>query len=179
LAVSSPTGSRDGFPQPLLQQANGLMGIARYAAFPLGALVGGTLVATIGSGYALLLDATTYAASALLLLRMHLPARAAMAQAPNFVREVVDGWRAFTELTRVWLLTLWISLYFLITHAPFFVPYIAKQHLGGAAAWTVVITGEAIGSLAGGLVGLRYRPARTSRSRQSIRSCWPSTRRLP
>jgi predicted MFS family arabinose efflux permease len=150
-------------PGRLLQQANGLMSIARYAAFPLGALVGGTLVATIGSGYALLLDATTYAASALLLLRMHLPARAAMAQAPNFFRELVDGWRAFTEYTWVWLLTLWISLYFLITYAPFFVlgPYIAKQHLGGAAAWTIVITGEAIGSLAGGLVGLRYRPART------------------
>ena len=40
-------------------------------------------------------------------------------------------------------------------------PYIAKQHLGGAAAWTIVITGEAVGSLAGGLVGLRYRPARS------------------
>ena len=150
-------------PERLLQQANGLMSIARYAAFPVGALVGGTLVATIGSGYALLLDATTYAASALLLLRMHLPARAAIAQAPNFFRELVDGWRAFTEHTWVWLLTLWISLYFLVTYAPFFVlgPYIAKQHLGGAAAWTVVLTGEAIGSLAGGLAGLRYRPARS------------------
>jgi MFS family permease len=153
----------DTVPEQLLQQANGLMSIARYAAFPLGTLVGGTLVATIGSGYALLLDATTYAASALLLLQMHLPARAAMAEAPNFFRELVDGWRAFTEHTWVWLLTFWISLYFLVTYAPFFVlgPYIAKQHLGGAAAWTVVVTGEAIGSLAGGVIGLRYRPART------------------
>ena len=61
----------------------------------------------------------------------------------------------------MWLLTLWISLYFLITYAPFFVlgPYVAKQSLGGAAAWTIVVTGEAIGALAGGLVGLRVRPA--------------------
>src|SRR2546429_1604356 len=148
-------------PESLLQQANGLMSIARYAAFPLGALVGGTLVATVGSGYALLLDALIYAASALLLVQMHLPARAATAAAQNFVRELVDGWHAFTEHTWVWLLTLWISLYFLVTYAPFFVlgPYIAKQHLGGAAAWTIVITGEAGGSLAGGLVGVRYRPA--------------------
>jgi MFS family permease len=150
-------------PEPLLQQANGLMSVARYAAFPLGAAVGGTLVATVGSGYALLLDASTYALSALLLARMHLPARAAKAAAPNFVRELVDGWRAFTEHTWVWLLTGWISLYFLVTYAPFFVlgPYIAKHSLGGATAWTIVVTGEAIGSLAGGLAGLRLRPARS------------------
>ena len=144
-------------PESLFQQANGLMSIARYAAFPLGAAVGGTLVATVGSGYALLLDASTYAASALLLARMHLPALAAKTDAPNFLRELVDGWRAFTEHTWVWLLTFWISLYFLITYAPFFVlgPYIAKHSLGGAAAWTIVVTGEAIGSLVGGLAAAR------------------------
>ena len=43
----SPTGQR-------------LHVISRYAAFPLGAAVGGTLVATIGRGYALLVDAATY-----------------------------------------------------------------------------------------------------------------------
>src|SRR5438034_1019373 len=150
-------------PTPLLQQANSFMSIARYAAFPVGAAVGGTLVATIGPGYALLLDGATYGTSALLLAMMRLPGRARTVAATNFVRELREGWRAFTEHTWVWLLTLWISLYFLVTYAPFFVlgPYIAKQSLGGAAAWTIVITGEAVGSLAGGLVGLRYRPARS------------------
>ncbi|MEP6813242.1 MAG: MFS transporter, partial [Actinomycetota bacterium] len=51
----------------LLQQANSYLAIARYAAFPLGAATGGTIVATVGSGTALLFDAGTYAASALLL----------------------------------------------------------------------------------------------------------------
>src|SRR6266568_7891600 len=50
-----------------LQQANSFMGIARYLAFPLGAATGGAIVATIGSGTALLVDGGTYAASALLL----------------------------------------------------------------------------------------------------------------
>ena len=39
-------------------------------------------------------------------------------------------------------------------------PYVAKQSLGGASAWTVVVTGEAIGALAGGIVGLRLQPSR-------------------
>lgn len=150
-------------PPRLLQQANAFMSIARYAAFPFGAAVGGTLVATIGSGYALLLDAATYAVSALLVFGMRLPELARTTAAPNFVRALREGWDAFTEHTWVWLLTLWISLYFLVTYAPFFVlgPYVAKQSFGGAAAWTVVVVGEAVGALAGGLVGLRFRPNRS------------------
>jgi predicted MFS family arabinose efflux permease len=149
-------------PPRLLQQANGFMSIARYAAFPLGAAAGGAIVAIVGSGYALLVDAGTYATSALLLSRIRLPGRARTATAPNFVRELREGWQAFTEHTWIWLLTVWISLYFLITYAPFFVlgPYIAKNSLGGAAAWATIVTGEAIGALAGGIVGLRVRPRR-------------------
>src|SRR5256712_3429743 len=136
------------------------MGIARYLAFPLGAAAGGAIVATIGSGYALLVDAVTYATSALLLSRIRLPGRARTAAAPNFLRERREGWQAFTEHTWVWLLTGWISLYFLVTYAPFFVlgPYIAKNSLGGATAWAIIVTGEAIGALAGGLLRLRPRP---------------------
>jgi MFS family permease len=145
-----------------LQQANALMGIARYLAFPLGAATGGALVATIGSGTALLVDAGTYAASAFLLFGIRLPARVRAAASPNFVRELRDGWHAFTEHTWVWLLTVWIALYFVITYAPFFVlgPYIAKHDLGGAGAWGAVVTGEGVGALAGALVGLRVRPSR-------------------
>src|SRR5206468_5300098 len=145
-----------------LQQANALMGIARYLAFPLGAATGGAIVATIGAGTALIVDGGTYAASAVLLSGIRLPARALAARAPDFVRELREGWQAFTEHTWVWLLTVWVALYFLITYAPFFVlgPYIAKHSLGGPKAWAVIVTGEAIGSLGGGIAGLRLRPRR-------------------
>jgi hypothetical protein len=145
-----------------LQRANAFLGIARYLSFPLGAATGGAIVATIGSGTALIVDAGTYAASALLLSGIRMPARARAATAPNFLAELRDGWRAFTEHTWVWLLTAWIALYFLITYAPFFVlgPYIAKHDLGGAGPWGTVVTAEGIGALAGALVGLRVRPGR-------------------
>jgi len=165
-AFHSPASTglvRETVPARMLQQANALMSIARYAAFPVGAAAGGAIVATIGPGYALLADAGTYGVAAALLVRMQLAARARIVAAPNFLNELREGWNAFTERTWVWLLTAWISLYFLITYAPFFVlgPYIAKYSLGGPKAWAVVVTGEAIGALAGGLVGLRFRPNRS------------------
>ena len=145
-----------------LQQANGLMSVARYSAYVFGAAVGGALVATIGSGWAILADAATFGASALLLVGIRVPAEAALMQAPKFLRGLVEGWQAFTEHTWVWVLTLWISLYFLISYAPFFVlgPYIAKHSMHGAAGWATVLTGEAVGALAGAMAGIRIRPAR-------------------
>jgi MFS family permease len=144
----------------LLQQANGYLAIARFAAFPLGAALGGTIVATVGPGTALLFDAATYGASALLLSQVRVTSLARAGS--SFLRELRDGWSAFVEHTWVWVLVLWIALYFLITYAPFFVlgPYIAKHAMGGARTWGIVVTGEGIGALLGGLAGLRFRPQR-------------------
>jgi uncharacterized membrane protein (DUF485 family) len=144
-------------PEDELQQANGLLAIARYAAFPLGAAVGGTIVALIGPGTALLVDAGTYAASALLLSQIHVKSIARAGA--GFFHELRDGWSAFVEQTWVWVLVLYVSLYFLITYAPFFVlgPYVAKHSLDGARSWAFVVTGEGVGALLGGIAGLRWR----------------------
>jgi MFS family permease len=144
----------------LLQQANSYLAIARYAAFPLGAAAGGTIVATVGSGTALLFDAATYATSALLLSQVRVVSLARAGQ--SFLRELREGWSAFVEHTWMWVLVLWIALYFLFTYSAFFVlgPYIAKHSMDGAGSWGVVVTGEGIGALLGSFVGLRFRPYR-------------------
>jgi MFS family permease len=144
----------------LMQEANAYLAIARYAAFPLGAATGGTIVATVGTGTALLFDAGTYAASALLLSQVRVVSLAHAGS--SFVRELREGWSAFVEHTWVWVLVLWIALYFLITYAPFFVlgPVISDHKMHGAGSWGAVVTGEGIGALLGGLVGLRFKPRR-------------------
>jgi MFS family permease len=151
---------REIVPTESLQRANGLLAIARYAAFPLGAATGGTIVATVGPGTALLFDGGTYAASAVLLslVRVESLARATS----SVLHELREGWSAFVETTWVWVTCLWISLYFLITYAPFFVlgPYIAKHSMGGAGTWGAVVTGEGIGALLGSIAGLRLRIGR-------------------
>jgi MFS family permease len=148
---------RELVPEEQLQQANGLLAIARYAAFPLGAAIGGSIVALIGPGTALVVDAGTYAASALLLSRIDVESIARAGA--GFFRELREGWSAFVEQTWVWILVVYVSFYFLITYAPFFVlgPYVAKHSMHGASSWAFVVTGEGVGSLLGGLAGLRWR----------------------
>jgi MFS family permease len=149
---------REVVPEDQLQRANALLAIARYAAFPLGTAIGGSIVVLIGTGPALLVDAGTYATSALLLSRIDVESIAKAGA--GFIRELRDGWSAFVEQTWVWVLVVYISLYFLITYAPFFVlgPYVAQHTMHGARSWTFVATGEAVGSLLGALAGLRWRP---------------------
>lgn len=149
---------REVVPEEQLQRANALLAIARYGAFPLGTAIGGSIVVLIGTGTALLVDAGTYAASALLLSRIDVESIAKAGA--GFFRELKEGWSAFVEQTWVWVLVLYVSLYFLLTYAPFFVlgPYVAQHSMHGARSWTFVATGEAVGSLLGALVGLRWRP---------------------
>lgn len=151
---------REIVPPERMQKANSYLAIARYAAFPLGAATGGSIVATVGSGTALLFDGGTYAASALLLSFVHVDSLARAGA--SVLHELREGWAAFVEHRWIWILTLWISLYFLITYAPFFVlgPYIAAHSMGGARTWTAVVTGEGVGALLGSVAGLHLRPRR-------------------
>ena len=151
---------REVVPEEQLQQANGLLAIARYSAFPLGGAIGGTIVVQVGTGAALLVDAGTYATSAILLSRIHVQSIARAGA--GFLHELREGWSAFVEQTWVWVLVLYVSLYFLITYAPFFVlgPYIAKHSMDGARSWYPVLIGEGVGALVGGIAGLRWRSRR-------------------
>jgi MFS family permease len=148
---------REVVPEEQLQSANGLLAIARFAAFPLGAAIGGSIVALIGPGTALIVDAGTYASSALLLSQIDVESIARAGA--GFLQELREGWSAFVEQTWVWVLVVYVSFYFLITYAPFFVlgPYVAKHSMHGASSWAFVVTGEGVGSLLGGLAGLRFR----------------------
>jgi hypothetical protein len=39
-------------------------------------------------------------------------------------------------------------------------PYVAKERLGGAPAWSVILAGESLGMLAGVMIAIRIRPKR-------------------
>ena len=144
----------------LMQQANSYLAIARFAAFPLGAATGGTLVALVGPAPR---SCSTAARTR--------PARCCSPGfgsshlrfgAPGFVQQLREGWGAFVEHQWIWVLTLWIALYFTITYAPFFVlgPVVSSHAMNGAGSWAAIVTGEGVGALLGGIAGLRLSPRR-------------------
>ena len=80
----------------------------------------------------------------------------------QFLRELAEGWREFRS--RSWLCVTIVQFALINAYAigAFLVlgPFVAEQHLGGAAAWGFILAAEAAGMIVAGVVALRYRPER-------------------
>jgi MFS family permease len=144
-----------------LQQANALLGLSRSSTQIGGAAAGGILVAAVGSGWALAFDALTYFAGAAFLLAMrlnrdaHLPER-------NFFRELAEGWHEFRSRTWLWAIVLQFAFLVPAQVGAMMVlgPVVADDHLGGAAAWGLILSAQAAGFVLGSLLMLRWSPER-------------------
>jgi hypothetical protein len=143
-----------------LQQANVLRGIAMGAGGIAGPAISGALVATVGPGWALAADASTFAVSAVFLAQLSLPPHERLPARP-FLRDLLEGWDEVRSRTWLWM-GLVVAGVANMAAAPFFVlgPAIAKASLGGAGAWALIVSAFSVGSFAGGLVAFRFRPRR-------------------
>jgi MFS family permease len=148
-------------PAPILQQANALIALAMNSAMIGGAAVAGFLVAAFGPGWAIAVDAGTYLLGASFVALMRLPA-IEPDESPRFLSDLAVGWREFRSRTWLWVIVLQFSLLLMVTMGAFSVlgPVVADEELGGAKAWGAILTAEAAGLVAGGLLGLRFRPRR-------------------
>ena len=138
-----------------LQQANALRGLSMSVAGLVGLGIGGTMVALAGPGWALAVDAASYAVSAWFLAQLRLPAHISLPP-QSFLADLHDGWREFVARTWVWLIVVAASFGNMFT-AIFGVlaAVVTKEHLGGAFAFTEILLGLSFGSLAGGFLSLR------------------------
>jgi len=146
-----------------LQQANALIGLSRNGTRIFGPPLAGALIAFFGSvGIVFLVDAATFVVSAISLLMLRpAPREARPAEPQPFFAELASGWREVTA--RPWILAAICT--FAVSNmaaAPFIIlgPIVAEAHLGGAAAWGLILTGGGIGGVIGGVLALRWRPRR-------------------
>lgn len=148
-------------PPSLLQQGNALMSLSRSATGLIGPSVAGLLVATVGVGWVFAVDAATYGVSAVSLLLLRVPRATKPALRLPFLTELRAGWREVTS--RSWLISA-IAAFGVsnVCLGAFWVlgPVVAQRSLGGPTAWGLIVTAQAAGGLLGGLVALRWRPAR-------------------
>jgi MFS family permease len=144
-----------------LQQANALLSLSRNSTRIAGVALAGIMVATVGPGWALALDGATYLLGALFIAMLRVP-RVEQAQERQFLRELAEGWREFRS--RSWLCVTIVQFALINAYAigAFLVlgPFVAEQHLGGAAAWGFILAAEAAGMIVASVVALRYRPQR-------------------
>lgn len=145
-----------------VQAANAVLGLVGNVNKVASISLAGVLVATVGPGIALLVDAATFAVSAVSLAGLRLPDAARRTVRPGLWREVRDGARTVASMR--WLSTLLVygALLQALVIGPHMVagPLLAEQRYGGAAGWAAIGVVQSVGSIAGGVVALRWRPRR-------------------
>jgi MFS family permease len=147
-------------PPEELQPANALRATAVSAGEIAGPLIAGVLVAAAGAGWAIAVDASTFAVSALCLWRLRVPRRVTQAGA-SFLADLRDGWDAFRSRRWVWTFVAYFAGVNVMWGAwSALGPVVADRELGGAAAWGVVLGSVGAGALFGSLLATRARPRR-------------------
>jgi hypothetical protein len=150
-------------PAHMLKNANALRHLESNATRVAGPLLAGVIVATAGPGWAIAADSATFAIAAAILSGIRVTGAVAVAgAAPSFRRELAAGWHEVRS--RPWLLVMMLDtgLWMLMVWGPYSVlgPLVAKRELGGAGAWALIAAGYGLGSVCGGLLGLRLHPRR-------------------
>ncbi len=143
-----------------LQDANALIGIAKWGGRVAGPALAGLLVAAGGAPWAIVVDALTYAVGAVCLMSLDLPPTRAAGTPEPFLRQLRLGWGEFTSHPWLWIIVVQFGFYHMFVLAPVMVlgAVIAEQHLGGASAWGLILSGEGVGAVLGGVLTMRFKP---------------------
>jgi MFS family permease len=144
-------------PRHQLQQANVLLSMVRGALFAIGPTTAALLVVTVGPGWALAVDAATWLVALLLLLPVRVPHRAPAAGG-GVVQDLREGWQLFRATTWLWVVVLAFGALNAIIAGAWHTlgPIVAKDTIG-ITGWGYVLSAQAIGLVATGVVLMRVR----------------------
>jgi MFS family permease len=142
-------------PRSELQPANALLSLTRNGLTVIGPTAGALLVVTLGSGWALAVDAATWLLSALLLLPVRIPPKERK-QSSSTIAELREGWTFFWSTTWLWVVVIGFSFLNMIHTGTLNTlgPVVAQDTIG-RQGWGYVLSAEALGLLAMAVVLLR------------------------
>ncbi|MGQ4362206.1 MFS transporter [Streptomyces sp. SAS_272] len=135
--------------------------IAGSSAAIVGASLGGVLVAAVGPGWGLAVDALSFALAAAFFALVRVQV-APPAPRPGAVHELRVGWREFTSRRWVWVIVLAFCFLNAGLTASFTVlgPAAADTTGIGRSGWGIALAAGSLGAVAGGILSLRWRPRR-------------------
>jgi len=152
-------------PGDMLQEASAISRMAMNTGQMSGAAAAGLLVAAAGPGWALLLCGIGMVGTVPMLLSIRAVAAGSGSSGPvasGLFRELREGWSEFRSHTWLWVIVAQFCIVLMAWYGAFSVlgPVVAREHLGGPAAWGAITAADAFGLIAGGVVSLRVTPRR-------------------
>jgi MFS family permease len=183
-AVSLPAAAAlvpETVPDGLLRPANALLRLGLNGGSVVGASAGAGIVAVVGPGWGLVIDAAGFAVAGVLYSRLRLPVRpgtpstgeagagtgsgtgsgtgTGTGSGSSVLVDLREGWQEFTRRSWVWI----VVAQFAVLNAAFvgattvLGPVVADGTFG-RAAWGLVVAAQTVGLGLGAVVALRWRP---------------------
>jgi MFS family permease len=159
-------------PRGMLQDASAISRLSMNTGQMAGAAAAGLLVAAAGPGWALVLCGVGMVSTVPLLLSIQGTPVLRSGQgherhgtakpAPSMLADLREGWSEFRSHTWLWVIVAQFGVVMMAWYGAFAVlgPVVAREHLGGPAAWGAITAADSFGLIAGGLLALRLTPRR-------------------
>jgi MFS family permease len=158
-------------PREALQEASAISRLVMNVGQMAGAAIAGLLVAAAGAGWALVLCGIGMISTIPMLLAIRgsrpVTGQEATEADPDaagrsMLAELREGWSEFRSHTWLWVIVAQFCVVMMAWYGAFSVlgPVVAREHLGGPAAWGAITAADAFGLIAGGLAALRFTPRR-------------------
>ncbi len=147
-------------PEHLIQEANALNGFTQTIAEFAGPALATVIVLTLGTGAAFAIDAGTFLLSAALLALVHPRPRGPAPRRAPFMAELREGFQEVRSRTWVWVTIAVFSFHLVVGFAPYVVlgPMVAELGYGHAPTFGWIAASLGLGTAAGALLALRWRP---------------------
>lgn len=144
-----------------IQPANAFLSVASNGGLIVGNAVGGLLVATVGSGNAILVDAISFLIAGGLVATFH-NASTPFDSGESVLGDLIAGWRVFWSFRWVVVIVGSFSVIVLALNGAQEVmgPVLALQEYGGASGWATILAFQSVGLLIGALGAARIHVAR-------------------
>jgi predicted MFS family arabinose efflux permease len=168
-------------PEEEIQQANALSTLSNNIGEFAGPALATALVLGLGAGWAFALDAATFLLSAALLMRVR-PRRRKVAQATgdggrvSVWAEVREGFAEVRSRSWVWATLAAFCAALFTGLAPWFVlgPVVARTQYGDIGIYGLVSAALGLGTIAGALMGIGWRPRFPIRAAMLAILLWPA-----
>ena len=148
-------------PKEKLQEGNAVIGLMTNIGYIIGTLVGGVLVANIGAGWGLLVDATSFFIAGVIVWNLPIIGKIKEAS-PGIFHDLVIGWREF--ISRSWVIAMVIS--FALINMAFesmlsvLGPLNFIDPITGPKQWSYNLAALSVGMLLGGIWILKVKVKR-------------------
>ncbi|WP_260609722.1 MFS transporter [Streptomyces sp. WAC06614] len=127
-----------------------------------GAALGGAMIAAMGPGWVLAVDAAAFALAGA--LRAFLDVRTVAERPPGggLLADLREGWVEFRSRAWLWSIVLQFSVVVAVVGAAESVygPLVARDSLGGPAPWGYAMGAFGVGTITGALLMMRWKPRR-------------------